>query len=111
MQSRGGDQNISEIQGLALFAVVALQQAGEFGNGERQRENIQAVQKAFGVLFFPGAQAGEDFGDVDGAAGQGISLFDQITEQLPAASLVVDGVDDDAGVEEQCGHTSGRLLS
>jgi hypothetical protein len=62
------------------------------------------VQESLGILLLLRPEPGIDFGDVDRATGQGVALLDQIRKKLPAAFLVVDGVDDDAGIEEISGH-------
>jgi len=70
------------------------------------------VQKRLGVLLFLRPQPGIDFRNVDRAAGQRIAIADQAAEELPAAFLVIDGVNDDAGVEEVGGNrlADGHIL-
>jgi hypothetical protein len=84
---------------------------GKLRDGPGQGIEVQGLEESPGVVLLVGPEAGIDLGYVDGTASQGVSLFQEFPEKLAAAAPVVDGVDDDAGVKEEGGHASGRLLS
>src|ERR1039457_4808645 len=104
MDGYGGDDHVAEVQGSALPSVVALNLASQTGGWRRYGEVLQAGKEFFGGGFFLGPHAGVNLGDIDGTTGQNMTSLNQLQQKGRTATLIVQGVNDDAGIEQECGH-------
>ena len=55
-------------------------------------------------------QAREDFGNVNRAAGQDVSFVYELLQKPAPITFAIDGINDDARVEQERGHVNGRSL-
>ena len=71
---------------------------------------MQAFEQIQRSGFLVRAQTGVYFRDVDRTAGQEVPLLQEFFEQFIPFPFAVDGVDSDAGVEQERGHVNGQLF-
>ena len=81
----GGGKRVS------LLSSVAAEQPGLSGDSGGDGEELQAVEKLLGVVFFPGPETGVHLSEVYRATGEHVPLFDQIVQVFgaPKASVKV----------------------
>src|SRR5882724_3773759 len=103
------DSHVCRRQSGALAAVVALQQTSQAGHWPNDWIVPQTVQQFRGLVFLMGPHAGVHFGDVDGAAGQQMTLLHDLFKEPISMPLAIDSVNDDSRIEQVSGHFSGRL--
>lgn len=105
-----GDGHVGVRERLALLPPVAKEITSKPGNLPADRVEFEAPQKLFGLGLLAGAHAHVQFGHVDGATGQKDVLLGELDEKFGATVPVIQGVDQDARIE-QVGHLPSRRRS
>src|SRR5215831_7118860 len=67
---------------------------------------LQTPEEFLGDRLFLRPQPSVDLGHIDGATGQQMSLPYQPEENLSSAALMIQSINDDAGIEKVCCHLS-----
>ena len=102
--SHGRNQTVGKAQSCALASEVALQFARQTGHGEGDGIVVQTGKKVCRLSFFFQPHSGVNLCHIDGAAGQNVAILNETMQELAPILLFVDGVDDDAGIEEESSH-------
>lgn len=85
---------------LTTTGMITFQNAGKARDRPSNVVVLQTTKKFFsGFLFFFGPQACAHFRDIDRIASQKMPLFQKIQQKFAPATLVVESVNYDAGVQ------------
>ena len=110
VDSNGRNRDIGGGQADALARVVAFKQAGQAGDRPGDGIELQALEKIERSDLFRCPHAGVNFRDVNAAACQKMALLREVSQKSAAVALAIEDIDDNAGIEQECRHVSGRLL-
>ena len=99
-------QRIRKSQRSASAAVIPFDLPGKFGDRKRNWEKLQAAKELTCSRLFVWPHSCVNLCHMNGAACQNMSLFHQVQKKECSILLVIQSVDENAGVEEVDGHSA-----